>query len=112
MPEETYDFEVKAMMKVVMKELDERKEHNIRMEHARKDRERDEEELEKLQRKYNQETEKDWEQSRDKRVRNWNKFRDRMLHGKKKAKFEVRAPLPRLEEAPKERDFYAKFLTQ
>jgi DnaJ family protein C protein 8 len=98
LPEETVETEIRQMMKNIMNEVDERKQHTERVENANKKRERDEDEMRRVQEELNKQYKKEWESYRDKRVKNWNKFQQKICHGGKKGKYETRPPKYKQEE--------------
>ena len=92
LPKETFDTDLKSMVKKIIDEIDERKVHSEKMENAHKKRERDEDDYRKMQEEYEKQVSKEWESSRDKRVKNWNKFQNKILACKKKGKYETKPP--------------------
>ena len=98
LPKETFDSDLKAMIKKISEEIEERKTHSDKMETAHKKRERDEEEERKAQEELDKQYNKEWESYRDKRVKNWNKFQSKILDGKRKGKYETNPPRYKTEE--------------
>jgi DnaJ family protein C protein 8 len=98
LPSDSLDFELKQMIKKVIDEIDERKEHTERIETSHKKREREEEEIRYAQEEYEKHYNKEWESYRDKRVKNWNKFQSKITNGKRKGKYETKPPRYKTEE--------------
>ena len=101
LPEDTLDSDVREMMVKIMQEIEEKKQHQERMESSQKKREREEFEFVKEKEEYEKQQNKEWESYRDKRVKNWNKFRDKIMNGKTKGKYEIKPPLYKMEEREK-----------
>jgi len=100
LPVDTFDMEVKEMVKRIMDEIDEKKKFIEKQNVSHEKREREEVEFVKMQSEYEKQYNKEWESSRDKRVKNWRKFNDKLMNGKHKAKFETRPPQIKMEERP------------
>lgn len=98
LPEDTLETDTKQMIKKVIEEIENRKEHTERIETSYKKREREEDELRRMQEELDKQYNKEWESYRDKRVKNWNKFQAKITHGKRKGKYETRPPRYKTEE--------------
>jgi DnaJ family protein C protein 8 len=98
LPDDTLDTDLKKMIKKVIEEIEERKEHSERLEASHRKREREEEEFRYSQEEYEKQYNKEWESYRDKRVKNWNKFQNKITNGKRKGKYETRPPRYKTEE--------------
>jgi hypothetical protein len=98
LPKETFETDLKTMIKKIIQEIDERKVHTEKMEMSHKKREREEEEFKKMQEDLEKQQAKEWESYRDKRVKNWSKFQSKILNGKKKGKYEIKPPRYKMEE--------------
>ena len=100
LPNDTFDSEVKEMVKKIMDEIDEKKKFLEKQNLNQEKREREEVEFKKMADDYEKQYNKEWESSRDKRVKNWRKFTEKITQGKKKGKFETRPPQIKMEERP------------
>lgn len=98
LPQDTLETDIKQMVKKIMEEIEERRQHSEKLETAYKKRHREEEELRKMQEEYDKQANREWESYRDKRVKNWNKFKDRNMNGKKRGKYETKPPKYKMEE--------------
>jgi hypothetical protein len=98
LPQDTFDNEVNLMMRKIKVEIEERKVYAEKQEFSHKKREREEEELRKMQSEFENQQKKEWESYRDKRVKNWNKFQQKITNGGKKGKYELRPPQHKLVE--------------
>ena len=100
LPEETLQGEVRAMSKKLFTEIEEKKVHFQKMEfNSRKRLQEDRDKIE-AEEQVKKEQQKEWEHTRDKRIKSWRKFRDTRLGGRKKGKYEIRAPEVKMEERP------------
>jgi hypothetical protein len=98
LPEDTLENEINLEMKKIKEVIEERNQYAERQNYAHKKREREEEELKKMQDDYEKQQNKEWESFRDKRVKNWNKFQQKVTGGKKKGKYELKPPQHKLNE--------------
>eukprot|EP00826_Nyctotherus_ovalis_P054973 TRINITY_DN7263_c0_g1_i7.p3 TRINITY_DN7263_c0_g1~~TRINITY_DN7263_c0_g1_i7.p3 ORF type:complete len:149 (-),score=53.85 TRINITY_DN7263_c0_g1_i7:77-523(-) len=98
LPVETFQIDVRAMTKKLFNEIEEKKVHFQRMATSTRHRMQEEKERIEKQEQARKEEQKEWEHTRDKRVKNWRKFRDLRLNGKKKGRYEMRAPEVRTEQ--------------
>lgn len=102
LPQETFQTDVRIMTKKLFNEIEEKKVHFQRMAESSRKRMREEKErMEKIETERKEE-QKEWEHTRDKRVKSWRRFRDGRLNGKKKGRYEMRAPEVRAEQRPEE----------
>jgi hypothetical protein len=98
LPQDTYETDVKLMIKNIIDEIEERREHTEKLENAYKKRHKEEDELRRMQEEYDKQANKEWESYRDKRVKNWNKFKERNFNGKKRGRYETKPPKYKMEE--------------
>jgi len=109
LPPETFQVDVKTMTKKLFNEIEEKKVHFQRMAESTRMRMHEEKERLEKQEQARKEEQKEWEHTRDKRVKSWRKFRDARLNGKKKGKYETRAPEVRAEQRPEEHRMHEDF---
>ena len=86
LPEDTINSEVQKMCKQLFEEIEERKQHFERLDHAYKRKKRYEGEKTKVTEEIIKEDIKAWEDNRDKRVENWRDFTDKKSRIEKKKK--------------------------
>jgi len=98
LPLDAFDTDVKQMVKKLLEEIEERRLQTEKLDSTYKKRQRDEEELRRMQAEYDKESNKEWESYRDKRVKNWCKFKERNTHGKKRGRYETKPPKYKMEE--------------
>ena len=98
LPLDTIDTDVKQMVKKLLEEIEERRLQTEKLDSTYKKRQRDEEELKRMQEEYDKESNKEWESYRDKRVKNWCKFKDRNTNGRKRGRYETKPPKYKMEE--------------
>lgn len=94
---DTLASEIRTMTKKLFAEIEEKKTHFQRMEAASRKRMQEDREKIEAEEQVKKEQQKEWEHTRDKRVKSWKKFCDSRLNGRKKGKYEVRAPQVREE---------------
>ena len=94
LPEETFNIEVQNMCKQLFEEIEERKQHFERLDHAYKRKKRTEAEKTKVQEEIIKEDLKAWEDNREKRVESWRSFSEKKqrIEKKKKTHFGIKAP--------------------
>eukprot|EP01017_Pseudomicrothorax_dubius_P031922 TRINITY_DN4126_c0_g1_i1.p1 TRINITY_DN4126_c0_g1~~TRINITY_DN4126_c0_g1_i1.p1 ORF type:complete len:232 (+),score=88.04 TRINITY_DN4126_c0_g1_i1:109-804(+) len=101
LPEETFESQFRDMCTKLFDEIEERKQHYIRLEENQRRREKEELENKRLQEKVKQMTEEEWEQTREQRVENWRKFASKKsVIGTKNSNMQIRAPQTKMEERP------------
>ncbi len=98
LPQDTFDDEVREMMKVIIQEIEDKKAYSEKMKFAYKKRERDLEEAEKEKEEREMKKKKEWDNYRDKRVKNWNRFKAKP----KRSKYELKPPSYKTEERNEE----------
>ena len=86
LPQDTFDDEVRDMMKTIIQEIEDKKAYSEKMKFAYKKRERDLEEAEKEKEQQELKKKKEWDNYRDKRVKNWNRFKAKP----KRSKYELK----------------------
>lgn len=98
LPQDTFDDEVRDMMKTIIQEIEDKKAYSEKMKFAYKKRERDLEEAEKEKEQQELKKKKEWDNYRDKRVKNWNRFKTKT----KRSKYELKPPSYKTEERNEE----------
>lgn len=100
LPEDTFNIDVQTMCQKLFDQIEDSKKFYDKVEIIKRKRMHKDLETRKLAKEVEKEVEREWEDNRDKRAKDWRKFQQVSKGGRKRGKYEFKAPKTKMESRP------------